>query len=223
MLPYKQTTSKLFFGKWPYKIQCKLPGSWMVKRLGIARTLEFCELPEGHRDTIGMVRSKIERTKLKEFALAISPFSYSDIQTRAEGANYSIYCKDINLFQQIITSLEKWIFVIHEPASEEELSIMSNNAKQVLCNKFPHQRYRYKVYLKHITSFNSRESFATWVKHYNEKIKVTDRTERWFHGRYTQSPYIYVDDQKMLALVGMFLGNNIKKIEEYVVRAETKQ
>jgi hypothetical protein len=46
----------------------------MVKRLGIISTLSYCDLPDGHRELFGAIRSKIKREDLKAFALAILPF-----------------------------------------------------------------------------------------------------------------------------------------------------
>jgi hypothetical protein len=169
------------------------------------------------------VRSKIERASLKEFVLAIKPFINCDIQTRVEGSTFSIYCRDTELFQDLCKKLNKWTQNIYEPASEQELDIMTNNAKQVLCNQFPHRRYHYKLYLKSDTALSTRESFSSWIKNYSEKVRATKDTERWFKGRYTQGPYVYVDDQKMLSLASMFLGANVKKIEEYILRDDINQ
>ena len=219
MLPSKQTTSKLFFGKWPYKICCRISGSWMVKRLGIISTLSYCDLPDGHRELFGAIRSKIKREDLKAFALAMLPFVDSDIQTRAEGNNFTVYCRDVELFQNLCKSLEEWSMSIYEPASDQELEIITDNAKKILCNKLPYLKYQYKVHIRPTAHLTARESFSSWIKNYNEKIRTTEDTRRWFLGRYTQGPYVYVEDQKMLTLISMFLGNNVRKIEEYILRS----
>jgi hypothetical protein len=34
-----------------------------------------------------------------------------------------------------------------------------------------------------------------------------------------QSPFMYVEDDKTLAMIGLFLGSNIKKVEEFILRS----
>ena len=213
----KQTTSKLFFGKWPYKIRCVCAGSWMIKRLGIPQTVDYCTVnSKGVRFS-----SSIDKVKLLKFLNAVDPFLDKEIQIRVEGGIFSIYCKDDTLFDRMSKELSSWISMIYTPATTEEADFMINATnKRVLCNNLPFDKYRYKVYIKQNMPVSARASFKTWSKHYTEKIKSTGAASNWFNGVNSYNPLvIYVLDQPTLSMVGLFLGSNLSKVEEFIPRS----
>jgi len=213
----KQTTSKLFFGKWPYKIRCYCAGSWMIKRVGIPETIDYCT---GNSKGVRF-NSNIDKVKLLKFISAIDPFLDKEIQVRVEGGIFSIYCKDVALFDKMSTELSTWINMIYTPATpaEEDYMINATN-KRVMCNDLPFNKYKYKVYIKQNMPLSMRSSFNVWSKHYIDKIKPTSSAKNWFNGVNSYNPLvIYVLDQPTLSMVGLFLGSNLSKVEEFIPRS----
>ena len=213
----KSITSKLFYGKWPYKIQTVCPGSYMIKRQGVGKTLAFCY------DTYQDPWNKhINKERLLQFLNDVELFvDRKDIQVRTEGSNFDIFCADKNLFNQLCTKLRHWIREIWEPANDVEYDfIVNNSAKKVLCNHIPFNQYPYKVYIKYNMPRNTRTAFKTWVTNYEGKIKTATATHIWLNGRDAYNALIiYVADQPTLSMVGMFLGNSILRVEEFIPRS----
>jgi hypothetical protein len=107
------------------------------------------------------------------------------------------------------------------PASDTELDFMNNNSsKKVLCNHIPFNKYPYKVHIKYTMSRNNRLAFGKWISNYNGKIKASSAAHDWFNGKESYNALIiYVEDQPTLSMVGLFLGNSISKVEEFIPRS----
>ena len=59
-----------------------------------------------------------------------------------------------------------------------------------------------------------------WLKNYKDTIKPSKGTIKWMQEdrSWLQDPFVYVDNPKQLTMVGMFLGNNLKKVQEFVLQ-----
>jgi hypothetical protein len=68
---------------------------------------------------------------------------------------------------------------------------------------------------------NVRPKFLEWANKYNSKTAIADSTQKWLEGRtsYVQSPFMYVEDDKTLAMFGLFLGNHVRIVEEFILRS----
>lgn len=214
----RQTTSKLYFGKWPFKIKIAVSGAWMVKRKGVDATILICTDPN-YRHSYQY--RNINKPQLLEFTNSISPHLKSDINVRVEGSIFSVYCKDRALFETISKDCAKYVVAEYAPASDAELEYMSNNsAKKVLCNHIPFNKYPYKVHIRYNTPQNTRSSFKKWTENYGSKIKLVSATYNWLNGIDSYNNLImYVEDKSTLSMVCMFLGSSIAKIEEFIPRS----
>lgn len=218
----KLKTTKLYYGKWPYKIECLVAGSYRIKRYGIGHTLQFCFSNE---DDISYRYyknnfSKAQKDRLREFANDVEPFLNKEVQIRTESGHFNIFCKDTNLYNRIIRSLKSYISAVYEPASEVEMDFMMNNShKKVLCNHLPFNQYHYKVYFKPNCDINLKGKLESWLLNYTDKVKIPKGTVLWFVRGWRPAPYIYVADQSTLAMVGLFMGGNIHKVEEFIPRS----
>jgi hypothetical protein len=191
----------------------------MIKRLGIAESKSRC-LPS-HDDRWSHFPNGGDKTAFRVFIAAVEPFLDKEIQVRAEGNRFSIYCKDPVLLDQMIEQLSQWLVEVHRPINEAELDFMTNNsAKKVICNHLPYHQYHYKLFIKQSISFDTKLKFSSWVLNYPSSIKVPTTTQNWFHDqtRWAWSPFIYIDNSSTLSMVGLFLGNNTQRVEEFIPR-----
>lgn len=213
----RQTTSKLYYGKWPFKIKIVVSGSWMIKRRGIENTLKYCE----GKEKLQYYQREINKSRLSAFTNTIRKYLTNDVNVRVEGSIFSIYCKDPAVFEAISKECATYIVAEFAPASDTELDYMNNNsAKKVLCNHIPFNHYPYKVFIKYNTPLNTRIAFKKWVENYKSKIKVVSATHNWLNGVDSYNALIiYVADQPTLSMVGMFLGNSVSKVEEFIPRS----
>lgn len=213
-------TSKLFYKKWPYKIECIQRGAGRMYRAPDEDISSWTR----NEFRWGKVPawSDEERNKLALFHSKVKPFYEKDLQIRVEGGHFNIFCKDKNLLDEITKELDSWIVAIHGPASDEELEfMMSNGHKKRVCNAFPKEKYRYRIYIKENLPVNVRGSFYTWLEKYGDQIDMPPSTKIWLSGnkQWIQNPYIYVEDGPIMTMVSLFLGNNARIIEEFILRS----
>lgn len=215
----KQTTPKLFYGKWPYKIECRCAGSWMIKRRGISETRDFC----ASNDTVGYGyrRETVDKPRLLNFLNNVESYlDQEDVQVRSEHSTFNIYCKDTDLYNSILGKMSGYVSTVFEPSTAQELEYMIQNShKKVLCNHLPYEKFKYRLYFRPDCDSNVKRSFSSWVTNYTDKVKITNNTFKWFSSGWRQGPYIYVMDQATLSMMGLFLGNNVQKVEEFIPRS----
>lgn len=217
---HKQKINRLFYGKWPYKIECFQAKSSLIVRLGPEKARLWAT---DHPDYRGWWNvSRPQKQEVLEFLDKVEPFLKEELQIRTEGAHFNIFCKHIVLRDRIIQELEPWVRGVHGPNSNEELEYMlANGSKKVVCNKLPHEMYRYKIHFKTNMPVDTRAKFLKWSSNYLSQISISDATHQWLAGthQWAQMPFMYVEDGKTLAMFSLFLGDNLRIIEEYVLRS----
>lgn len=215
----KQTTHKLYYRKWSYKIKCYCKGSYMVKRMGIPYTINECWKKQAGRT---LLSRDFDPDKLLAFIQDVEVFLDKDIHIRTEGSIFSIYCNDTQLFDKMCKQLSFWIHETFEPANDLEYQFMLDNGhKKVICNHLPFQKYQYRVFLKEKMPLEFRERFWTWMSKYNGKLHSPLRVGFWLMGKkqWVTNPNIYVQDGPTLSMSLLFLGDKVSKVEEFVPRS----
>ncbi len=219
----KQKTNKLFYNKWPYKIECHIAGANKITVYGIDRVLDWCD---GHLN-IGEARH-IDKKEIQKFINLSKPFmeDQENIKIRTEGAHFNLFVKDPVLLDKIVKILRPWVWNVFEPSNEAELQfLLDNENKKVLCDLLPYDKYTYKVVMRS-SKVNIKEQFLNWSKNYSEdQIKISGQTERWLQGQYSykQDPFFYVKDAPMLTMTRLFLGDNVRRVYEYVPRSSLEK
>lgn len=213
----KKITTKLFYNKWPYKLVVMVGGVYYVGRNGCEQTISHCE-------TRGWgLHNKVDKPNLIEFCKKYEQFEGADTQVRVEHHSMSIFCNDKTLLAQMIVELQQWAYEVWEPESEADLKFLtSTTARKVVCNLLPHEKYQYRVKIKSSMNIDSRANFASWIKNYGDKINTAQHTNKWFKNGasgYGWSPFLYVEDASTLSMIGLYLGNNVNSIEEFVPRS----
>jgi len=197
-------TNRLFFNKWVYKINChKTKGAgyyWLDTQY-----------------------KRIKEEQQNRFDKIISTFLKEDIRIRNEGDWTSIFCNDSLLAERIVSHLSEFIVAIYEPTSIKEIDFFkNNNSNKIICDQYPHKIYQFKIILKNKINGDTKQRFLEWAHRQGlEKIKISKTTSRWLMNTvyWTQTPFIHVSNPQTLSLVCLYLGNDIKKIEEFVLRS----
>jgi hypothetical protein len=143
------------------------------------------------------------------------------VKIRIEHDFLDIYTEDRQIYDTLSNSLSKWTKYVWEPENQEYLNfLLSSNSVKILCDEYPHKKYRYKVYIKQKLSLETKKNFASWVKNYPEKIITTGDSTAWLNEEiaYTWNPCVYIEDQATLSMVGLFLGSNVQRVEEYITK-----
>lgn len=216
-------TKRLFYGKWPYKIETHIPGGSFLHRWGATEARKFCL---GISDTLYRPNfSEEDKIKLLSYIDAYLHVPKNDVQIRAEYHTLNYYAGDEGTYKTIKSILKKWVVCLTEPGSQEELEVLLNSkSKKVICNKLPYDKYRYKLTIKPSMPVAQREKFLEWLKQFPDSFHPTESTKKWLSGEhsYLPEPYIYIEDSKQITFVKLFLGNSSGRCEEFVVRDTQK-
>jgi hypothetical protein len=207
----KLKSSKLFYNKWPYKIACIINGGNRLTYLGVDSVRLFCTN-----------MSKEDKAQLLLFTDNVEPFLTikDQVQIRAEGKHFNIFCKDPVLLETIHKALEPWIIDVYGPTTKEELDFMLDNGhKKILRDVLPKDGFRYKVYFKYLWHEDNRREFSIWADKFPDKISISDGSRKWINGdNWTYYPFMYVKDDKTLSMVGLMISGHVKKVEEFILR-----
>jgi hypothetical protein len=213
----KLKSSKLFYNKWPYKIECVHKGASRIIHGGPEHVESWCK-----SGLSGFGDKNVDKNSLLKFTLKVKPFlGNKELQIRAEGSHLNFYCKDINILNDIESSLRPWIKQISGPTTQEEYDfLMANGHKKILCDQLPKKNYQYRLYFKTKWPKDKRLVFLTWAKKYPDNLEINPSGIKWMDGdrMWAQDPFMYVKDDKMLSMVGLHLSGYVKKVEEFIPR-----
>lgn len=222
----KLSSSKLFYNKWPYKIECYISGASRLRWQGIDTIKQYClgnSVPSLWSWQSNDRLSKEDKDALLKFTIGLEPFLdlKDQLQTRVEGRHYNIFCKDLVLLEQIYNAVQPWVQRISGPTTTEELEYLLNNGhKKILRDLLPKDGYKYKVYFKESWSMESRLIFSEWADNFPNTINISKSSKKWLECRqkWLYNPFMYVKDDRTLTMVGLHTSGNIKRIEEFVLR-----
>jgi hypothetical protein len=220
----KSTTNRLFFGRWPYKIETRIKGAGLIKRWGVIKTQQWCDRLIGYQWDEYPYYKTIDRDDLKEYTEQIAEFLTDRVQLRVEHHTMNYYTDDYAIYQGLQKKLKPWLSAISEPNADDLEFLTSNTGKKILCNDFPHGKFQYRIYLDTNMPESLRVKFIDWLRNYPGKVKTSDGSVGWMlgHNPYFQDPFVYVKDEKTLFMTGLFLGNYAKKTQEFVLRNTVK-
>lgn len=202
-------TNSLFYGKYPYKVICRVQGAWRW-RIKFTRGYWYTYNSSDEDEKNGQAFYKTSEKY----------FNDPKIKTRIEHSLTSFYFNDENFIEPMKKELSPWIREIHQPATLIDKDYLLNNPKKVVCDQYPKKRFKYMIFLKTRIPAVKKESFYNWVMKNNyDKISMPDSTIRFFQNKKWYGEfYIRVEDQATLLLVQLFLAEDIAKTVEYVLR-----
>ena len=217
----KLKSSKLFYNKWPYKVECRQVGASRVVHSGVTAVREWCATGKGM--FVSSIESRLlDKAVYLEFANLVALYiGNPDVKVRVEGSRFNLFCIDKSVLETIDKDLNKWITKISGPTTDEELNfLLSNGHKKILRDVLPKEKYKYRVYFKSKFPASNRSAFVTWADKYGDKLEISETSRRWLLGskHYAQDPFMYVEDEKMLSMAGMYLSGYVKKVEEFILR-----
>lgn len=218
----KQKTNKLFYKKYPYKIKCHIKGAWLLRNNVIEETIRYCNSQSAPSWKWANVYTNhnVDVPEVADFIEKIKPY-FDLVKLRIEHNFLDIYTEDRQIYDTLSNSLSKWVQYVWEPENQKYLNfLLSSNSVKILCDEYPHKKYRYKVYIKNKLNPETKKNFSSWASNYPEKIITTGESTAWLDNvlMYTWNPCLYIEDQATLSMVCLFLGNNVQRVEEYITK-----
>ena len=215
-------TSRLFYKKWPFKVECYLKGASRIKYNGVEDVIDWCMGVPGIGKGLWWEDKSIDKSELLQFATAVQPYLDKEIQIRVEGAHFNIFCKDQDLLDNITHSLAAWVTAVYEPSNDDAYNyLLDNPGNKVLCEQYPWDGFQYKIILREKMPEDAKMNFLNWIQRYPGKIRIAGSSLNWIinNKRWMQDPFIYVKDQGTLTMTLLFLGNYCKKTHQYILKS----
>ena len=216
----KNKTSKKFYGKYTHKI-CLMTPSARVLQGRLKRIID----PFAYISHLTTSERRTWKTKdLEDVAIFLHPILQAhDTRVRVEGRHFNIFLKDQEPYEKICKEIEKLIYQVWEPAGEEDLKFFEENSnKKILVDVLPFKKYKYKIHLNWRLPVEKRISFYNWLTKQPEgTIRISGDSNNWMMGKknYVFAPFFYVTESSTITMASLFLGDSIRSIEEYVLRA----
>lgn len=203
------TTSKLFYGKWPFKLVVSVERAAWLKM--VQKNPDW--------------QSKVDLQDVKAVAKLLESFDSTEYATRGEHTRLSIFFKDITLKDKFVDVFKSRCLQFWGPGTDEELKTLVNHGRKfVIKNQLFKRKYRFKVTFKPTASDNERLSVKNWMQNNCDRFDANQSARIWLeegHKRWwNASYYLYVTDDKLLAMLVLSAGNAIKLIEEVKLRTE---
>ena len=219
-----QKTKRLFYGKFPYKIECRQQEASRIRYNGADNIIAWCEGKKRMHPWWDDDKT-LDRAALADFARAAKPFlalPKEKIMIRVESSHFHFFCKNKSDYKKILRAMNPWVIQQTEPQDETKLQfLLDNGRKKVLCENLPHGSFRYRVYIKNTTPAKIAGNFYLWINKYPEKIKLPAQTANWLQTskQIYNHPYFYILDEKMLSMALLYLGSYCHRIEEFILES----
>jgi hypothetical protein len=209
-------TTKLFFGKYVYKVALRLPvaSTFRGNKLTVIK-LQLALLKEKFTD------SKVNRIQLggwnrklaslddinRGLILADILETLSNYTLRVESTTLGLYSNDDDFFHKVLSIPGVEVEETSEPADAKTKEFLLSTPKAIIRKEYTH---KYKVTVNAL--WDSADNFRTWAGKL-PKIKTTNN-------KYKFGGHFYVADEKTLSLCHIFLADKIRKVEELVTTTE---
>ena len=230
--PTPKKTRKLFYNEYPYKIVTRVKYASYLRMWGILRIIDWCQTGIGPNPSYASkatlyshwgkpsTPSPKEKAQLLEFCTILSSFSDKDCKFRVERSTLGIFLKDKTLYDTVSLALENFVTEQWEPENEEILSVLLTNKKIVICNEYPHNRYKYKVTLKPFKG-TAGINLLEWAEQYPiEKLFLGNSSKKYLSTNDPISdPWMYVSDEKMVMMLNFASSGNVRRCEEFILRS----
>lgn len=207
----KLLTKKLFYGRWPYKIETITPHASAIRylvKLGIH--------PKDHAHFHSDPNIDLYMA-LWETLVYID--NISNIKIRIEGPHANFFTDSMELVEEICNRLQGAVEAVYAPASENELTAFSENKKLVIVKCLPHKTFTHRITIKRFTPVSTRETLKRWLENLPEgSIKTTFKFDTFLSscGSYSH-PYFYIKDEKTVSMISLMIGSYIHSIEKFVL------
>jgi hypothetical protein len=208
MLPFKKLqTKKLFYGRWPYKVETIIQGAASVNHLSRSQ-----KDPRNYK-----VFNNVEHVALWD---TLNQFrGEPNVKVRVEGHHANFFTDSLDIVNTICDQLSNLVVAVHSPGSAAELSAFSQNKRLVIVNDLPHKSFTHRVTLKRTTPWSVKETLKNWIEKIPEgSIKTTHGFDAFLSRPYFYSnPYFYIKEEKTASLIALMIGSNIYSIEKFVL------
>ena len=139
---------------------------------------------------------------------------------RIEHKSIDIYTNDRNFYEELSTKFVNVIEQRFEP-DENQIDLLDSNSKIIICDKLPHNRYHYRVYLqphKLKGDVDAKIKYLDWIDS-QDKILLSEAVKRWFIKTdwNWDRRYVLVEDEPALLMLKLRNSEVVGTVYNYVI------
>ncbi len=218
----KKTTNKKFYGKWLYKVTLTVPGIAILRIKSPEEVVDFLSnewLESSHPPYSVYHKLKSNKDNIRHICIFLIAANPTDWSKRIEAESIDIYTNNQQLYKDTCSKFSNLIIHHFEP----ENSVLENeNQYTIVAKKLPHNRYKYKVFLRPHKLAHDRSakvSLIDWISNQGEKILMSEAVKTWFIDTNWNwdRRYLFVDNEQTLIMLKMRNSDAIGKIYEYKI------
>ena len=216
----RKTHNKLFYGQYTHKAVFRMPWcGWLYPTTNdhLQRLLTDPSAFEGHVFATDLLKIKKHRAEIMRLANFIIKYR-NQIKFRLQSPEAIIYGSKAIVHKAITEFWDQWI-----DCRETDIQhIKKLEPNTVLCNRLPHKKYQYQIYLKkdahHTINDRNRQSLCKYLLQNTDVARVVNKQMlEWLQGNNEyHDGYFYIADEKCLTPVYMIIQDSIDKIIKYV-------
>lgn len=213
-------TTRKFYNKWLYKVSLTVQGSYLFRTYNLDQLIAYCDndvKPTGVNYSY-LVKYFPYRKTMGKVARCIKDNSDIEHSIRIERDVVDIYTNDQTFYTKLCNEFSDIIRMRFEP-DPEMLNLLEG--QNVIVKKYPHDRYRHRVYLqphKMAGDKEGKQRFVDWLKG-QDSMTCTPAIESWFitTDYNWDRRYILVEDEKALLMLKLRGANVVGTIHNFVI------
>lgn len=223
---YNFTTNKLFYSKYVYKLVVynKL-ASIFRSELQRGKELSFARAKIDEYNNFYLNNQPITKTifrtetfisnddflDARDIYKCLKKFSEDYLVRVGIGNQLVIYSNDKSKLLAIASKMRTDRIEFHEP-DNKIADYLKNNTNIIVVKNKP--KFNLRVTLGRQ---NGSKDLANWLKNNKDKSKVGKKTLEYLENQlYVDGLYFYVRDEKLLHLITLICGNNIRRVQKLV-------
>lgn len=214
-------TNRKFYNKWLYKISFEIKGSSIFRNLSLDDIKEHC-LKESNEHPNYSLYSKawVNREQILSLAEFLSTRDSRIYTKRIEQTLMDFYTNDKDFYEDISEEFKDALIHRFEP---DELHIdLLEQPEVIITAKYPHNRYKYRVYLKpHMLKGDkeSKKKYVEWLKSQYPRITCTTAVQKWFIKTdwNWDRRYVLVEDEGTLLMLKLRNSEVMGRVYNYVI------
>lgn len=213
-------SNKKFYNKWYYKVTLEIKGACIFRFGPLENTKHILEESDDYWSKLWCVRHASDNKDI--FLQIIDILDYygkDNYGVRVESNCVDFYTNDKSLFNQISESFP--LLVKHRFEPKETVKNIIDQKNVISVDKYPHDTYTLKVFLKPhvINDSGERKAVSSWLSGQIPNITFTESVKNWFEKtQYNYDRrYILVSDEATLLMLKLRCSEAIGAVYRYML------
>jgi len=214
-------TNKKFYNRWLFKVSIATEGVAIIRSFSLEKIIE---IGAGlYRPVLAhhmVTRAMNNRSNILDLANYLLLLDSTVWTKRIENSIFDFYTNDRKLYDDFSAKFTQLVVQRFEP--EYNTINLLEDSKIIICDKLPHNKYKYRVYLrphKLAGDEEAKDKLLNWMISQSPKITCTTAIQHWFKKTEWNwdRRYVLVEDEGMLVMLKLRADVIVGAVYKYVI------